>query len=140
MYGDPLPNCQIEIHHYLGNGDLGSNCQILIPANISAIYCITVSILNAHTEYDYSFEEDENAVVTHPGGNAGVAQLYFIPIYDDGIAEDVEGLVLFLELFESELDPRDVGFINLPRSAYLIIINPSGTANIITCITQNTCS
>ena len=58
-----------------------------------------------------------------------------IPIYDDGIDEDVEGLILFLDVMESQLDPRDVGYINVSRSAYLITIYPSGmqkyTINII---------
>ena len=36
-----------------------------------------------------------------------------LPIYNDGIAEDVEGLILFLEVVESQLDPRDVGQVQL---------------------------
>ena len=50
-----------------------------------------------------------------------------LPIYNDGIAEDVEGLILFLEVVESQLDPRDVGQVQLIRSAYLITISQSGT-------------
>ena len=53
--------------------------------------------------------------------------LIVIPIYDDGVPEDVEGFVIFLEIMESELDPRDVGQVNLTRSSHLVIINPSGT-------------
>ena len=51
---------------------------------------------------------------------------FLIPVYDDGIDEDVEGLIIFLEVMESELDPRDVGQIDLIRSAYLIRISPTG--------------
>jgi hypothetical protein len=65
-------------------------------------------------------------MVTHPEGNLGVDYLLFIPIYDDGIAEGVEGLVLFFEVLESELDQRDVDYVNLSRTAYLIMIHPSG--------------
>lgn len=84
-----------------------------------------------YAEYDYDFGLNENFAVTHPQGFIGVAGGLLIPIYDDGIAEDVEGLVLFLEVLESELDPRDVDFVNLPRSAYIIVINPSGIYLII---------
>ena len=45
--------------------------------------------------------------------------------YIDGLPEETEGLVVYLELDESELDPRDVGQIALERSTYLIRINPS---------------
>ena len=46
--------------------------------------------------------------------------------YIDGLAEETEGLVVYLDLVESELDPRDVGQVALERSTYLIRINPSG--------------
>ena len=73
----------------------------------------------------------ENFAVTHPEGNAGAVGRFIFPIYDDGIAEDVEGLVLSLEILESELDPRDVDFVNFPRSAYIIAIYSSGITIII---------
>ena len=73
----------------------------------------------------------ENFAVTHPGGNGAAVGKFRFPIYDDGIAEDVEGLVLSLEVLESELDPRDVDFVNLSRSAYIIAIYPSGMTIII---------
>ena len=41
-----------------------------------------------------------------------------------------EGLVVYFELDESELDPKDVGQIALERSTYLIRINPSRTHTI----------
>lgn len=50
----------------------------------------------------------------------------FFDAYLDGIPEELEGFVLYLELIESELDPRDVGHVNLSQSVYLIIINQSG--------------
>ena len=45
--------------------------------------------------------------------------------YIDGLAEEPEGLVVYLQLEESELDPRDVGQVALERDTYLIRINPS---------------
>ena len=45
--------------------------------------------------------------------------------YIDGLAEKIEGLVVYLELVESELDSRDVGQVALERSTYLIRINQS---------------
>ena len=50
----------------------------------------------------------------------------FIETYGDGLREDIEGLVLFLEIQESGLDPRDVGNVSLSRSAYLLRINQTG--------------
>ena len=77
-----------------------------------------------YAEYDCDF--GESATVVHHAGLSGVGHSFFIPVYDDGIAEDVEGLVFFFEVLESELDPRDVDFISFNRSTYLIVINPSG--------------
>ena len=62
----------------------------------------------------------------------GLAGGFFIPpylsleAYQDGIAEQSEGLVLLLEIDESKLDPRDVGNVSLSRSVYLVRINQSG--------------
>ena len=53
-----------------------------------------------------------------------------IMAYLDGLPEETEGLVVYLELDESELDPKDVGQIALERSTYLIRINPSRTHTI----------
>ena len=47
--------------------------------------------------------------------------------YQDGVAEESEGFILYLEIVESELDPRDVGSVSVSRSAYLIRINQSST-------------
>ena len=53
--------------------------------------------------------------------------------YQDGVAEQQEGFILYLEIVESELDPRDVGNVSISRSAYLIRINQSGA--IVLCCT-----
>ena len=82
-----------------------------------------VCIIFYYAEYDYDFRG--SATVVHHAGQGRIIHS-FIPVYDDGIAEDVEGLVLFFEVLESELDPRDVDFISFSRSTYLIVINPSG--------------
>ena len=82
-------------------------------------------------EYDYPFGLHESFAVNHSKGVVGTAVAFPFLIYDDGIAEDVEGLVLSLEVLGSELDPRDVDFVNLPRSAYIITIYPSGMTIII---------
>ena len=86
-----------------------------------------------YAEYDYPFELHKSFAVNHSEGIVGTAFGLLFPIYDDGIAEDVEGLVLSLEVLGLELDPRDVDFVNLPRSAYIIAIYPSGIA-IIDCL------
>ena len=44
----------------------------------------------------------------------------------DSSPEGTEGFIVFVEVQESELDERDVGQVELIRSAYLIRINPSG--------------
>ena len=75
----------------------------------------------APAEYDYLFQYGSYVFsVNRPEINFDLA------IYNDGIAEDVEGLILFLEVIESQLDPRDVGQVQLTRSAYLITISQSG--------------
>ena len=44
---------------------------------------------------------------------------------DDGVMEEVEGLVAYFEVRDSELDERDRGEVTLERSAYLLRITPS---------------
>ena len=51
---------------------------------------------------------------------------FLLAAFLDGIPEQTEGFVLFLEIIESELDPRDVGNVSLSRSVYLVRINDSG--------------
>ena len=46
--------------------------------------------------------------------------------YEDGVPEEAEGFVLYVDLLESELNSRDVGQVNLSRNAYLVRINESG--------------
>ena len=59
---------------------------------------------------------------------AGSFEYYELTLdaYLDGLAEELEGFVLYLDVIESELDPRDVGQVNLSRSVYLVVINQSG--------------
>ena len=64
-------------------------------------------------------------------GGFGGPTLYFFGAYSDGIPEQREGLVLLLEIVESELDPRDVGNVSLSRSAYLVRINDTGISTSI---------
>ena len=72
-------------------------------------------------EYDYRpYDMTLNLTV-------GVNQYFFIEPYADGVPEDLEGFVLFVELLESELDSRDVGYVTLPRSTYIVRINDTGT-------------
>ena len=55
-----------------------------------------------------------------------IPQYLILSIYEDGVEEDTEGLILFVDIPESLLDPRDVGQIDLLRSVYLVTINESG--------------
>ena len=71
-------------------------------------------------EYDY-----QPYVMRH-NLTSELVQFFFIEPYADGVPEDLEGFVLFVELLESELDPRDVGYVSLPRSAHLVRINDTG--------------
>ena len=51
MYGDPVPNCRIYIPLMCYYGDLGLNCQSLIPTNISGH---TVSYPILATSYEFT--------------------------------------------------------------------------------------
>ena len=75
-------------------------------------------------EYDYQTIDETFSLL------AGSLELYELSFdaYLDGLAEELEGFVLFLEVIESELDPRDVGQVNLSRAVYLVTINQSGIA------------
>ena len=82
----------------------------------------------SHAEFDY--EEVDTTLRGLTDAN------FFLPslslnAYQDGEAEQLEGFILFLEIEESELDPRDVGNVSVSRSAYLIRINQSGTVVIL---------
>ena len=63
-----------------------------------------------------------------PGGGfvPELFQPFLLSIYEDGLKEDTEGLILFVDVPESLLDPRDVGQIDLERNVYLVTINDSG--------------
>ena len=75
------------------------------------------------TEYDYQTVSRTYSVLA--GGF--IAPVFFgIEIYQEGVAENLEGFVLFLEIAESELDQRDIGNVSLSRSTYLLRINQTG--------------
>ena len=81
-----------------------------------------------HAEFDY-----EEVDTTLHGLTDAIFSLPSLSLnaYQDGEAEQLEGFILFLEIEESELDPRDVGNVSVSRSAYLIRINQSGTVVIL---------
>ena len=79
---------------------------------------------STHAVFDY--EGVDTTIYSYAGG------IFFPPsltlnAYQDGEAEQLEGFILYLEIVESELDPRDVGNASLSRPAYLVRINQSGT-------------
>jgi hypothetical protein len=79
---------------------------------------------------------DYEAVDTTINGFAGgifISPSLSLDAYQDGEAEQLEGFVLYLEIVESELDPRDVGNVSVSRPAYLVRINQSGTAGYRVC-------
>lgn len=79
--------------------------------------------VNFFAAYDYlAINTTDNA---YAGGFVS-PNLYLLAAFLDGIPEQMEGFVFFLEIVESELDPRDVGNVSLSRSAYLVRINDSG--------------
>ena len=59
-------------------------------------------------------------------GGSVPQQFFFIETYVDGVRENTEGYVLYLDIIEADLDPRDLGQVNLSRSVYLVRIEPSG--------------
>ena len=79
----------------------------------------------SYAEFDYN--STETITPFFVGGFFPIPTLFFgFPVYQDGVDEEIEGFVVFLEVLESELDERDVGQVNLTRPAYLVRINPSG--------------
>ena len=62
----------------------------------------------------------------------GIIPSFVVPFetYQDGVREGAEGLVLYLDIDESELDPRDVGEVSLDRSFYLVRITELGMCTI----------
>ena len=73
------------------------------------------------------------SLIPFPGGAVlpDIPQYFILPIYEDGLDEDTEGLILLLDIPESLLDPRDVGQIDLDRSVYLVTINQSGNITML---------
>ena len=82
------------------------------------------------TEYDF-FNIGDNRLLfqIYAGGISPTPTLIPFGTFDDGIVEDVEGLVVYVEILESELDDRDRGEVTLERSAYLLRITPSCMLN-----------
>ena len=88
-------------------------------------HLVTVQSLYFSIYIAYDYEEVDTTL-------SGLAGGFFAPpslslnAYQDGVAEQLEGFVLLLEIVQSELDGRDVGNVSLSRSAYLVRINQSG--------------
>ena len=79
--------------------------------------------LSFYTVYDYEFISTTQRVYA---GGPFLNPTFFLESYEDGVSERREGYVVFLEIIESELDPRDVGNVSLSQSTYLIAIDESG--------------
>jgi hypothetical protein len=78
-----------------------------------------------HAVFDY---ETVDTTISGITGDVVISPSLTLDAYQDGEAEQSEGFVLYLEIIDSELDPRDVGNVSVSRSAYLVRINQSGTA------------
>lgn len=86
---------------------------------------ILCQILSLFIHAAYDFESVNTTIAGLAGG------IFFLPslsldAYQDGLLEQLEGFVLYLEIVQSELDDRDVGNASLSRSTYLVRINQSG--------------
>ena len=94
------------------------------------LHCTSKSVCQSnHFISPFIIAYDYEAVDTTLSGLAGgffLAPLLSLNAYQDGLAEQLEGFVLLLEIVQSELDARDVGNVSLSRSAYLVRINQSG--------------
>ena len=55
-----------------------------------------------------------------------LSNFVFIETYEDGVSEDLEGFIIMLDLLESALDPRDVDYVSIPRSVFIVRINDTG--------------
>ena len=75
------------------------------------------------SEYDY--ESLDKTLTVYAGGFAPL-DFFSLQSYLDGVRENLEGYVLYLEIIEADLDPRDAGQVSLARSVYLVRINQSG--------------
>ena len=93
---------------------------------INYIWCCKFTDLFMLSEYDYVGIDKTIQIIT---GGFFLPELLQIGPYQDGVAEELEGFVLFLDVLESELDERDVGQVSLTRAAYLVRINQSGIDN-----------
>ena len=73
----------------------------------------------------YDYESINTTLSVYAGGFVAPGYIN-LNAYSDGIEEELEGFVIILRLLESDLDPRDVGLVNISRSIYLVRINQSG--------------
>ena len=74
----------------------------------------------------YDYETIDTTLSIFAGGFVAPGYIN-LTAFSDGMEEELEGFVIVLRLLESELDPRDVGLVNISRSIYLVRIRPSGT-------------
>ena len=91
------------------------------------VHCC-VSPLFIHYVYEpfYTIGSDFGFFSTRYVVQAGAPlppQMVQIFTFEDTLPENTEGFIAFLELQESELDARDIGQVELVRSAYLVRIN-----------------
>ena len=94
------------------------------------MFSITYEVYNHNTSfaaYDYPAI---NATEDFFAGGFSLPVYFHLLAHSDGVVEQREGFVLFLEIQESKLDPRDVGNVSLSRSAYLVRINDTGLSRI----------
>ena len=75
------------------------------------------------TEYDFGYI---NRTIPIFAGGLFVPELLPLEAYEDGLSEELEGFVLLVYVDESGLDERDMGFVNVTRSTFLMRINQSG--------------
>ena len=101
---------------------------LLMLLIVCATYTDTTKVISSccffFVEYDYRNLNSTFSV--YAGGTFSPSFLEIVTYYD-GVTENLEGFVLFLEIAEPELDERDVGNVSLSRSTYLLRINQTGT-------------
>ena len=76
---------------------------------------------------EYDFNAIDTVLSVFAGGSIVLNPYVAIQAFQDGLAEEQEGFVIYLDILESDLDPRDVGQVNVSRSLYFVRINQSGT-------------
>lgn len=81
------------------------------------------------TDYDYPSADGEQTFNLYAGGFLSLPTYLEFSAYDDGINETNEGLLVYVNVLESQLDDRDRGEVSLERGVYLIRITPSRMLN-----------